>query len=50
MSTPPIRILIADDHLVYRLGMRTLLSLEERFALSVRPPTRDAVPCFASTT
>lgn len=29
----PIRILIADDHLVYRLGMRTLLSTEERFCV-----------------
>lgn len=33
MTTVPIRILIADDHLVYRLGIRTLLSTEERFCV-----------------
>lgn len=28
VSTPPLRILVADDHLVYRIGIRALLSSE----------------------
>jgi two-component system NarL family response regulator len=30
----PIRVLIADDHLVYRLGIRTLLSIDHRFTVA----------------
>ncbi|MES2004932.1 MAG: response regulator transcription factor [Bacteroidota bacterium] len=33
MSTAPIRILIADDHEVYRDGLKLMLSRENRFAI-----------------
>ena len=44
----PIRILVADDHLVYRLGIRSLLATEERFAIVGEASTSaDAVRLFA---
>ena len=50
MTATPIRILVADDHLVYRLGMRTLLSTEEAFVVVGEAATaEDAVAMFQAS-
>ena len=50
MTATPIRILVADDHLVYRLGMRTMLSTEESFVVVGEAATaEDAIAMFQAS-
>lgn len=46
-TSPKLRILIADDHLIYRLGMRTMLSTESVYDIvGEAATTREAVSLF----
>ncbi len=46
-TSPKLRILIADDHLIYRLGMRTMLSTESVYDIvGEAATTTEAVSLF----
>ena len=49
MHTAPIRIVIADDHLVFRIGIRSLLAADPAFAVVGEAPTSDrAIEAYRS--